>query len=469
MMNKVGKKRKIIVKRIITFFICILLFVLGVIIGIVYTNSTSLSLLEGNRTLNQIVQILEDYWVDPSSSSEAIEDRLMNGLVEGLDDPYTSYMTIDQTNAFMDSIDGHFVGVGISFTPIDQGALILSVFKDAPSYEAGLEKGDIIVKVDDQSIAGLSSDEIKEKVVGKENTKVKLSILREKDTFDVMVNRRAVESDVSYEIKEHYGYLALTTFGDTTPTRVEEALKDFKNHNVKKIVIDLRDNSGGRLDSVQGILNLFIPNNQVMFKMQQKSGEITEFKAKNDQIYQFDEGYILMNEGSASSSEVMIGALSELLHYKTIGTTSYGKGIAQTTVTLANGNSLKYTYARWLTPSGLCIHDTGFTPDIEVKEESISDYSYREFDNKIEYDSVSVDVIYMQKMLKRLGYNVDRNDGYFSLKTKEALMNYQKDYQLECDGIYTYSLAKQLYVSTVVDILKTNEDKCLNKINEIIK
>lgn len=469
-MEKIEQRKKYRLKRhIMIIVLCTACIVIGFGIGLKVGIPTTNEILGNNLTVNQIIEILDENWVDTSDSDSSVEERMINGLVDGLEDPYTSYMTLDQADAFMSSINGDFVGIGISFIAIEDGALVIDVFKDTPAYNAGIEKGDIIISADDTSLNNKTADEIKEKVVGKENSAIQLTFLRNDKQMDVNVIRKSVETDVSYEIKEKYGYLKITTFGENSPKHVETALKEFKKNNIEKIVIDLRGNTGGRLDSVEGILNLFIPNNQLMFKMQLKSGEFIEYKSNNSGEYTFDTGYILMNGESASSSEVMIGALTEILNYKTIGTASYGKGIAQTTVTLSDGNALKYTYAKWLTPSGICIQGEGFKPNYEVKEESISDYVYREFEGELKYDSVSPDVSFMQIMLKRLGYDVDRTDGYFSKKSSDALKAYQKDKGLEMNGIYTYNIAKKLYVFTAVDILKNGEDVVINKVKELVK
>jgi carboxyl-terminal processing protease len=176
-----------------------------------------------------------------------------------------------------------------------------------------------------------------------------------------------------------------------------------------------------------------------------------------------------MDGESASCSEVLIGGLTEILGYKTIGTKSFGKGIAQTQQTLSNGSILKYTNSKWLTPNGVSIQGNGFEPDYEVKEESISDYTYSKFDTTYKYDSVSDNVKLMQKMLKKLGYDVDREDGYFSKTTQSALKQYQKSIGVTQDGVYTFSLAKKLYASVAVEVLQNTEDKGLLKALELIK
>lgn len=467
-MESFGQKKKYKLKgKVITVILCVVCLTVGIVVG---TKIPSRNDKEDKSTfISQIVEFLDKNWVDTTDSKEDMQTRMITGLIDNLGDPYTNYMTMEQVDSFIDAINGDFVGVGVSFIAVDDGGMVLKVFKDTPASLAGIKAGDILYQADGKSLAGKNADEIKKLVVGEAGSSVKLSVLRgsEKLTFNIV--RKAVETDVEYEIKKDYGYLNITTFGDSTASHVESVLKEFENRNIKKIVIDLRDNSGGYLNAVEGILNLFIPNNQVMFKMQDNTKEILEYKADNEKIYSFDQGYILMNSGSASSSEVMIGALTEILNYKTIGEKSFGKGIAQSQVTLSNGSTLKYTNARWLTPSGKCIQGVGFTPDYKVEEDNITNYTYRQFDKKYQYDSVSVDVALMQKMLKKLGYHIDRVDGFFSKKSEEALKKFQSSIHVKSDGVYTISTAKRLYGAVAVEIYQKSEDKVLDKAIELMK
>lgn len=176
-----------------------------------------------------------------------------------------------------------------------------------------------------------------------------------------------------------------------------------------------------------------------------------------------------MNSGSASSSEVMIGALTELLGYKTIGETSFGKGVVQDQYVLSNSSVLKVTTRKWMTPQGRWIHKQGFQPDYEVKEENISSYVMDEMKKSYQYDSVDPQVIYMQRCLKILNYNVDRVDGYFSKATQNALKEFEKDYHLKVNGIYEKNDATLLLSATAYKVCYESEDQCLLKVKELLK
>lgn len=469
-MEKVERKKKYRLKgKVITVILCVLCLGIGLGVGVRISRPTTNVDVETNDLVNEIINILDDKWVDVTDSEENMQDRMVDGLVNNLGDAYTNYMSIDELNDFVSSINGSFVGIGVSFIAIDDGGLVLDVYKDTPAYNAGIKAGDVLIESNGASLTGLNSTEIKEKVVGEENSQVRIKVLRDNKELIFNMVRKSVEIDVEYEVYDSFGYLNIITFGDSTADHVETALKAFKNKDVKNIVIDVRDNSGGYLTAVQGILNLLVPDDQVIYKMQDKDGTVYETTADNKSVYEFDKGFILMNGESASASEVMIGALTEVLDYKTIGAQSFGKGIAQTTVTLSNGSSLKYTNAKWLTPSEKCIHNEGFMPDYEVEEDIISNYVYSEFKDEYQYDDVNNNIAVMQKMLKRLGYDVDRVDGYFSAKTKEALMEFQEDNGIKEDGILTYTLTKKLYGKVAVEIYQNSEDKVLNKVIELLK
>jgi carboxyl-terminal processing protease len=463
------KKKYKLKGKVITIVLCIVCLAIGAFGGIVLTHKTSSSEEINASVLSEIMDIIDNKWVDTTGSDEDSDSRMLSGLVSGLSDPYTTYMTIDEASDFNDSINGNLVGIGVQFAAIDDGGLVLEVFHNTPAENAGMKAGDIIVKVDNQSTASKTSTEIKKLVVGEAGSDVKITVSRANKEMELTMTRAAVETDVQYYVSGNYGFLDLNTFGQSTASHVEEALKYFKENNAEYIIIDIRGNGGGYLDAVSDILSLFVPDNQVLLKLQYKNNEIKEIKSSSDNKYSFKQGYILMDGESASCSEVLIGGLTEILGYKTIGTKSFGKGIAQTQQTLSNGSILKYTNSKWLTPNGVSIQGNGFEPDYEVKEESISDYTYSKFDTTYKYDSVSDNVKLMQKMLKKLGYDVDREDGYFSKTTQSALKQYQKSIGVTQDGVYTFSLAKKLYASVAVEVLQNTEDKGLLKALELIK
>ena len=259
------------------------------------------------------------------------------------------------------------------FNNISRWSCFGCILKGTPAEQAGLLSGDIITHVQGTSVAGYSSEKIKNAVSGESGTSVALKVLRNGKSIDLTAKRASVETSLSYEIRtsgqEKIGYLQMTTFGEGTAAYVEEALKAFQKENIQTLVIDLRDNGGGYLKAAQDILDLFIEKDKVLVSTQTVSGKIESFKSTDIQKYHFENGYVLCNGDTASASEVMIGALKEYLNYKLVGTKTYGKGIAQTQLTLSDSSVLKYTNAKWLTPNGNNINGEGFKPDYEVNDE----------------------------------------------------------------------------------------------------
>lgn len=472
-MNNLERKKKYKLKgKIFVVISCVICLVIGVGIGsIIPRKQKSNNTNKDNILLiNEIMDIINTSWLDPNDDEKDknLSQQMFKGLVSSLNDPYTSYMTMDEAEDYYQSIDGDVVGIGVTFLGIEEGGLITDVFTGAPAKNAGIKSGDIIVKIDGVSVAGKTATDIRKLVTGESGSEVNITVLRDKKNLDFKIIRKDVETDVDYRIKNNYGYIKLTTFGSNTAEHVESVFKELKAQNIDNLVFDLRGNGGGYTKAVEGILSLLVPDNQVIYKLQFKNDtEVIKSSGKNK--YDFKNGFVLMDNNSASCSEILIGGLTEILGYKTIGTQSFGKGIAQSRATLSDGNDLKYTFAKWLTPSGICIHGKGFTPDYKVKEDDISDYVYEKFEKTYKYNSVSTNVIYMQRMLKRLGYKVDRVDGYFSKATESALKQFQHSIGLKEDGVYTYSLAKKLYSSTVVKVLQSGKDKGLDKVEELLK
>lgn len=464
------KKKKYKLKgKVITIILCILCLVIGGVVGYILPRNTSEDERYNYELLSEIMEIIDEKWVNPNGEDSDTDSTMIESFVSSLGDAYTSYMTISDAQEFASSINGSVVGIGVTFTTINSGGLVTKVFDGAPADKAGMLAGDIIIEVDGASMEGLTSDEIKEAVTGDANTKVEIMVLRDNKEKTFTITRKEVETDVSYSLGENYGYLELTTFGDDTVDRVEEALKYFVSEEVENIVIDVRDNSGGYLDSVVSILSLFVDEGELLFTLNTSDDSI-EYTAEDSNKYSFTNGYILMNGSSASCSEVLIGALTEILDYQTIGETSFGKGIAQSQTYLSNGAILKYTYATWDTPSGVNIHGTGFEPDYEVKESDISDYYIsEEFDETYEYDDVDDNIAIVQKILKKCGYDIDRTDGYFSKKTRKAIKQYQSDQDLDETGKITYDLYLKLYSSVATEIYVNSEDKVLARAEELMK
>ena len=428
-----------------------LVLIVGLLIGLFMRINlhTNIPLLTNGGKLNTmfdgVYSIIEENWVNTSEEDVDLQTAAISGFLNQLPDPHTTYFSQEDLETFTSTVDGSFAGIGVTFSMKQAGGYISSVMQETPASEAGLEPGDLIIEVDGTSIEGMTASEVKELVGGKEGTNVEIGILRNNVKKYFSITRRRIDSSVTYEIREDkIGYLDINTFGTMTDQSIEKALQYFKSKHIDTLIIDLRDNTGGYLSSVQNVLGLFLKKDTLLFSIQEKTGPAIEYKSLNDTPYLFKQGYILINNNTASASEVMAGALSEQLDYTLVGKTTYGKGTAQTTMMLTDLTSIKYTYAKWLLPSGKCINGVGLEPDVKIDEMELSDYFIINFDEPktIEFDIVSGDVANMQMMLETIGYNPIRTDGYFDRNTETLLQQFEADHDLTVDG----KLSKQDYL-----------------------
>lgn len=389
----------------------------------------------GLSRFDAVFDAISDAWVDTTNSEKDLETTAIKGFLHELGDPYTTYFSSDELETFTSTIDASFAGIGVSIFMQDEGAKVSTIFPNSPAKKAGMEAGDIIVAVNGTDISGMKTSQVKELIVGDEHSEVLVTCLRDNQTHVFTMQRAVVDTSVNYDVRGHVGYLDINTFGNLTEKSIEDGLKYFKEHQVDTIVIDLRDNGGGYLNSVQNSLSLFIDEGKTLFSMEEKNREPLVYKAGKSDTYHFTKGYLLVNHETASAAEVMSAALRENLGYKLVGKTTFGKGVAQTQMMLSDMNSIKYTYAKWLTPRGECINGVGLKPDIEVTALGLSDFYSVEIKDKVSVDAVGPEVLAMQSVLKGLGYPVDRVDGYFSETTKECLMTFEKDTGLTVDGV----------------------------------
>lgn len=460
-------------KEFLLIILIIICLGIGYFAGYMSKKTTVVENNSQDDVVSEVYETLRDHWVNANDQDFDFNTAIISGMVDGLDDPHSELFNSKEASSFNESVAGNIQGIGVGYSPVAKGAMITKIYDDSPALEAGLKVGDIIVKAGDHELAGVDSNQIKEYVRGEEGTTITLTILRGTETLQKDVERRSLDTSASYEIRKAgnttFGYIELTTFGVETAKEVEKALQQFQQENVTVLVLDLRDNGGGYLTAAEGILDLFFTSDEVIYQMQQKNDAAKKFYAASDTSYTFDTGYILVNGNTASASEMTAGALQSEKGFKLIGEQTYGKGTAQTQKTLSDGSVLKYTYAKWMIPNGTCIDGTGLEPDIKVENVSIDDISTAEVEGTLKADCVSDKVKSMQKMLNILGYHVDREDGYFSETTCEALKTFESDNYLEVNGEYDEN-DKLMLVARILIYLNNHEnDKQYDKLIEILK
>ena len=404
--------------------------------------------------------------------TQLIEDAI-KGMIDGTGDIHTSYMNAEEVTAFTDAINRNFVGIGVSYFDNNGTFIIERVFIGSPAEKAGVLPGDIIKTVDGVSTQGLTSDDLVDRVRGEENTVVTIDFQRGEEIVTLEITRGVIKNTAFGKmIDEDTAYLEIYQFGEDTGSEVEQYMQLFKEKNAKDIIIDLRDNGGGYLTTLEDIGSMFVPKDGILIQQEIYSGEKLVSKSRGNILIDFEEIILLVNENSASASEVLTAAIKENIDATIVGVTTYGKGTVQQQHAFSDGSALKYTVAEWLTPNGNHINGVGINPDVVVDLHPVMHEIFTQLTEEEAYgiDTVDESVQDAQLALDFLGYSVDRTDGYFSSKTLSALEAYIRDYKLEDEPIINKVLLDKLRseVVRIWNVEKSEKDVQLKKALELI-
>jgi carboxyl-terminal processing protease len=295
----------------------------------------------------------------------------VSGLVASLGDPYSVFFPPQESEIFESSVRGDFEGVGMEIGIRDNLLTIIAPLKGTPAEKAGVKAGDKILKIDDVVTADMTIDEAVRLIRGERGTKVALSIFREgeKEPFQIEIVRDVIEIPVLETEQKEGGVfvIKLYNFSARSTIAFRQALREMINSKSSKLVIDLRGNAGGYFESAVDIASWFLPMGEVVARERFGDGREYLYRSKGYNIFNNLSLAILINQGSASASEILAGALREHGKATLVGEKTYGKGSVQELISINNGSSLKLTIARWLTPEGKSISENGLDPDIEVK------------------------------------------------------------------------------------------------------
>ncbi|MCR5067284.1 MAG: PDZ domain-containing protein, partial [Erysipelotrichaceae bacterium] len=366
----------------------------------------------------------------------------------------------EELSEFTSSLSASIVGIGVRYNELDYGILIAEVLENSPAEKAGMQAGDIIIAVDGRGVETFESDELLNAIRGLKGTDVTVTVQRGNDKLDITITRDEISTTVTSRIEGKVGILAFNSFSDGSVREMETHLEKLKKAGVTSLIIDLRDNGGGYVSTLDGVSAFFMKKGDIIMRETDRNGYESIDRCKSGPAYTYDKIVILINNNSASCSEVFTMAMIENCDAITVGDTSYGKGVAQVTKMLKNSGALKYTDMAWKSGNGVSVSGTGIKPDYEVRlhEALYMSSLILEESESYQYDSVSEKLINMQYMLDFLGYKVDRFDGYFSQTTAQALKAFQKDSGLTADGILTPVVARRLN-SAVVTAWGLHKDK----------
>lgn len=308
---------------------------------------------------------------------DELYDGALKGFVDGLGDPYTVYFTAEEYTSFTEGIDGTYEGIGayVGYGETREELLITSPMEGSPSEAAGLKPGDRVIKVDDVEVSGMTLEELVKLIKGPQGTEVLLTIMRDYDMMEFAVVRdQIVVPTVSHKmLEDQIGYLRISGFDRVTYDQFMEAFEDLKAQDMQGMILDLRYNGGGLTNIVSAIADELLPEG-VIYYTEDKNGE--GFVSESDEEHQFDKPLVvLVNEGSASASEILAGAIKDHERGTLVGTQTFGKGLVQTSMFLDDGSALKITIARYFTPDGNYINKVGITPDVISEIPEVEDVS----------------------------------------------------------------------------------------------
>lgn len=318
--------------------------------------------------IRQIEKALDTYYVE-DYDKELAEELMYTGLAAGVGDPYTYYLSADSLAEQMEKNSGHFVGIGVEIYAGDDGYIVVSsVTPGGPAEAAGILAEDKITEVDGESITGKTAADVSALVKGEAGTDVTLTIFREStgEVLEKTVTRQDIQvKTVSWRMMEdNIGYIAITNFRENTYSQFKEALDMLEAEGMEKLVLDLRNNTGGLVKSAHEIGEELLPEGIMVYTMD-KDGNREDTLC--DDVYNDVPLVVLVNGNSASAAEILAGAIQDTGRGQLIGTTTFGKGLVQRLFTLPDGCGLNVTIQKYYTPNGTSIHGVGITPDYEVE------------------------------------------------------------------------------------------------------
>jgi len=349
--------------------------------GILYANVSSQESAEdargflGNiselKELSDIMDIISENFVgEKEVNKKDLLHGAIKGMMQSLDDPHSTYFPAKEMKSFTEDMKGEYAGVGMVVSKRDNVLTVVSPIEGTPAYKAGIKPNDKIVKIEDKSTLDLTVDECVDILKGKPGTKVSITVLRENTgkTFEVELTRALIKLKyVQHKLIDgKIGYVKVTQFSEEVSKDVRKAVEDLKSRGMESMILDLRYNPGGSLGEAIKVSSIFVEKSPIV-TVKDKHGNEEKYDRIGKAYTDFPM-IVLINEGSASASEIVSGAIKDYSRGLLLGEKSYGKGSVQNLVPLHDGDAVKLTVAKYYTPSGTTIHKKGIEPDITVKE-----------------------------------------------------------------------------------------------------
>ena len=358
--------------------IAILALAFGGVVGVVLAYTAKpLSIITNTDSPSDIQEVekiydnlLSKYYGE--IDKQALSDAAIKGMIEALNDPYSTYIDAENTDDFDEQIYGYYVGIGTEITLNDENQFeVTNIFENTPATDANIELHDIVVKVNNEDVSGKTVSDIGKLIQGEIGTNVTLTLQRGEEEFDVTITRDRIDlisvtSQIFEKDDKRIGYIKITNFASNTFNQFQTALNELEENDIESLIIDVRDNLGGQLEVATQIASLFLTKDKVVYQLN-TNGIIQPIYSTGPGSFQ-KPITVLINGATASASEVLAIALQESADATVIGTTSYGKGTIQESYKLSTGATIKFTVQEWLSPNGNTVNEVGVKPDIEVSE-----------------------------------------------------------------------------------------------------
>lgn len=377
--NKIlNKKSDFRVYELILFAVLIVIFSVFstfLIMHEVGGTKTSKTLLKNNNEsylneFEEVYALINDSYYKEVDNKKLI-DGAINGMLESLGDPHTSYFNTDETENFNEIMNGSYEGIGAEVSINNDGDIfIFSVFKNSPASEAGLKFNDVILEVNGKKVKGMTTTEVVSLIKDVNKPVANIKISRDGKEHEFKVTKRiviieSVESKIFERKGKNIGYMVINNFANNTYEQFKEQLEKLEAKSISGLVIDVRGNSGGYLHSVTSMLDMFLPKGSVSYQIQDKK-TIHKYTSNTNESRNYPIA-VLVNKASASASEILAIGLKESYNADVVGTFTYGKGTVQVTKDLKGGSMIKYTIQKWLSPNGNWINDVGVEPTYKVE------------------------------------------------------------------------------------------------------